>query len=118
MLTDLARVRVGRGQEVRFGKLLSGCAAAGGDGAGPDVVEDGADDALDVEARVGVETLVLDGDRGLDRDRADVLELHREAVVALAAHVPPHPPLGVGAQGVSGQRSAGKTLNRGPPGEE
>ena len=71
--------------------------------AGANVVEDRADDALDVESGVAVETLVLDPDRGLDHDRRDVLELHGQPVVAVIADVGENGTAAIGDQRVAGE---------------
>src|SRR5439155_286526 len=45
------------------------------------------EDAGEIAARVAVEALVLDRDRRLDHGRGDVLQLDREAVVAVVADI-------------------------------
>jgi hypothetical protein len=89
-LFDLSAVGLVRRQELLASQLLGDRASTSDDPAGAKVVERGADDASQVEARVGVEALVLDRDRGLDRDRRDVLQLDGEAVVAMVADVGQH----------------------------
>src|SRR6266550_2797093 len=118
-LFDLAADRLFGRQELLLGQLLRDGAATTDDPAGADVVERGADDADEVEAGVRVEALVLDRNSRLDRDRRDVLELDRKAVVAMVADVRQHDLAGaVVDDRVARERGGVEALDRGQAVEE
>ncbi len=63
-----------RVQEAHAHQLLADGARAGNRLTGLEVLEEGAHDRLEVDARVLPERLVLGGDLGIDHDRRDLLE--------------------------------------------
>ncbi|MNX71375.1 hypothetical protein D3C86_1026890 [compost metagenome] len=91
---DLAPPALVVGQKEVLGELLRDGARALGLAALGEVREGGAGDALEVDAVVVVEAVVLDGDDGLDQGLGDLAEGHDLAVL-LAVDVGEQVPLGV-----------------------
>src|SRR5260370_3547892 len=111
-LPDLPDVSLVRRKKLLFGELLRDRASAGNNVARAKVAESRPDEALDVEAGVAVEALVLDSDGGEDHGLRDVLQLHRQAVVAMVADDGQEAAVAVRDQGIAREGGAVEALDR------
>ena len=111
-LPELSGDRLVGGQELLLGELLGDGARATDDVPRTEVVVCGPDDGRDVETRVGVEAPVLDGDGRLDHHRRDCVQLDREPVVSVVAHIGEKNAFLVGDDRVAREDGAVEALDR------